>query len=181
MRARTRIILYVFDAAATNSKPATIQCGQHESAIRSGPQTTVSRTPAGTHAFFAHNHAACHVYMDLFPLPIPSLIRRSLLLLGWSKARSLFHYPLAPEERFVIRVLLESLPTGQLFCPRYFLVLSPWDSVTPFSYASEHTVSVMATKVGRMQYWTKPGGRYYSRVLLKVSFVVFVIIIKWRY
>lgn len=48
--------------------------------IRSEPKLLCRRTPAGTHAFFAHDHPTRRVYVELLLFPPP--VRRSLLLLG---------------------------------------------------------------------------------------------------
>lgn len=84
---------------------------------------------------------AVYIWICLFFLPI----RRSLLLLGWTRAS-----PLPFISGRAIRDTKswpELLPTGQLLCPQYFLMLFPQGFGNPYSHASKHTVQSLLLKL----------------------------------
>lgn len=124
-----------------------------------GTRTAVSRTPAGTHAFFAHNHPARCVYggllLSLPPPPTTTTSTSTVVVIIRMDERPL--YPLTPEERFVIRVLagVTSYRTAASALDVCFLTLplpqpTPrGDSVTPFFVRPEEHGTVRAMKIGR--------------------------------
>jgi len=88
--------------------------------IRSEPKLLCRepRTPAGTHAFFAHDHPA-RIYGSVSSssphLPLIVIIRMNKDSLSFISGRAIRDTESWPK----------SLPTGQLLCPQYFLMLPP--------------------------------------------------------
>lgn len=110
--------------------------------IRSEPKLLCRERLLGPTPFL-HTTIQPAVYIWICLLFLP--VRRSLLLLGWTRASPL--YPLSPEERFVI-----PSPGRSHFLPDSCSALNiswyfPQGFGNPYSYASKHTVQSLPLKL----------------------------------